>query len=80
LDRAYSDFIRGNQQFATDINQALNFLGISTVTERPDTRLAGAIGGAQLGFNIAGLAAGGKGGSGGAGQLASRIQALQGGA
>lgn len=58
LDRDYMEYVRGNEQNRADINAALAFLGISTVTEKQDTRgqmaLSGALGGANMGLNAAG--------------------------
>lgn len=56
LDREYLDFIQSNEQFGQYLNFFLGFLGLSTVTEREDTRgasaLAGAIGGGGLGAQL----------------------------
>lgn len=58
LTRQYSDFVQANQQYASSIDRMLNFLGISTVTERPDTRMqnmmAGIGAGASLGLQAQG--------------------------
>ncbi len=56
LDRQYQEFIRSNEQYQTGLNTALNFLGISTVAQEPDSmgRLIALI---QAGAQIAGGAA-----------------------
>lgn len=57
LDRTYQEYVRASDQNRRDIDAALNFLGISTGTYRPDTRatmaMAGAFGGAKLGLGVA---------------------------
>lgn len=66
LNKAYLDYTQANAEYANSINQMLQFLGISTVTQTPDTRwqnaIAGALGGAQIGLGMAG-----SGGTGSAG-------------
>jgi len=61
LDKAYLDYTQANAQYQSSINQMLNFLGISTVTEKQDTRMqnamAGVFGGAQMGLGIQGQVA-----------------------
>lgn len=37
LDRQYADFLQANSQKSDSINQALQFLGISTVVDKPTT-------------------------------------------
>lgn len=55
LDKAYSEFVRSNEQYGQDINQALNYLHIPSGVERaPNTStlerlIAGAGAGAQIG-------------------------------
>lgn len=55
LDRAYADYLQANEQHANSINQMLQFLGISTVTERPNTTsaiLQGILAGGKTGMQI----------------------------
>lgn len=59
LDKAYAEYVRGNESQQNSINQMLNFLGISTGTYQPDTRLetmlAGLGAGANMGLGIENL-------------------------
>lgn len=54
LDRSYNDYLQANKTKQTSIDQALNFLGISTVTREPgrdplEVAIALAKAGAQIG-------------------------------
>jgi hypothetical protein len=60
LDRAYLDYTQGNQQHQQDINNALQFLGIGTVTEKQDNTLDRLIALASAGGQLAAAGAGGK--------------------
>ena len=58
LDRQYSEFTRGERQKTDDLNAMLQFLGISTVTERQDSSIDRLIALINAGANVAGAASG----------------------
>lgn len=72
LDREYANFIQANQQKQNSLNQALNFLGISTGTTTQDpTTFGNLLSTAKSAAEIYGAVQGGGGGGGGS---ASNLQ------
>lgn len=59
LDKAYTDFVTGNQQYGNYLNSMLNFIGIPTPTAQEETSifdriLAGASSGAKIAGSLGG--------------------------
>lgn len=59
LDKAYADFLQGNQSYQNSVSQMLQFLGIGTTAVTPQSNpyqqaIAGAGAGANLGVSLAG--------------------------